>query len=142
MARIEWVRARLENWARWCAQQDGGGLGYPSQTAFARLGGKGSRSEAVVPISSLDASEIDSAVKSLRLTQDHLYKVLTLTYAQGLPRHLVARKMGRAESTISANLEAGDRAIARWLQDKREAQQAAEARHTAPPASRYASGLA
>ena len=124
MARIEWVRHRLENWARWCAQQDNNGLGYPKQSAFARLGGKGSRSEAVIPISSIEASETDAAVKSLQLTQSHLYLVLTLHYAQGLPRHLVARRMSRAESTVKRNLEDAERAIARWLHERKESRQA------------------
>jgi DNA-binding transcriptional regulator LsrR (DeoR family) len=65
-------------------------------------------------------------VKALRFSQSHLYLVLTLTYAKGLPRNQVAKRMARAESTISANLEAADRAIARWLDDKREAQDAAK----------------
>lgn len=119
MARIEWVRSRLENWARWCAQQENSGLGYPTQTAFARLGGKGSRSEVALPILSLEAAETDQAVKSLQLTQSHLYQMLTLLYARGLPRHLVAIRMCRAESTIKRQLEDADHAIARWLQDRK-----------------------
>lgn len=120
MARIEWVRMKLENWARWCAQQDSGGLGYPSQCSFTRLGGKGSRAEAVVPTISIDAAETDVAVKSLRLTQSHLYLVLTLHYAQGLPRHMVARKLHRAESTVKRNLEDADHALARWFTERKE----------------------
>jgi hypothetical protein len=119
MARIEWVRARLENWARWCAQQDNNGLGYPTQTAFARLGGKGRMSEVAVPILALEAAETDMAVKSLRFTQPHLNKMLTLIYAHGLPRHLVAKRMCKAESTIKRQLEDADHAIARWLQERK-----------------------
>lgn len=129
MARIEWVRARLENWARWCAQQENSGLGYPTQTAFARLGGKGTRAEVALPILSLEAAETDQAVKSLQFSQSHLYEMLTLLYARGLPRHQVAIRMGRAESTIKRQLEDADHAIARWLQD-RKAQ--ADARKAAP----------
>jgi hypothetical protein len=129
MARIEWVRARLENWARWCAQQENSGLGYPTQTAFARLGGKGTRAEVALPILSLEAAETDQAVKSLQFSQSHLYQMLTLLYARGLPRHQVAIRMGRAESTIKRQLEDADHAIARWLQD-RKAQ--ADARKAAP----------
>jgi hypothetical protein len=129
MARIEWVRARLENWARWCAHQENSGLGYPTQTAFARLGGKGTRAEVALPILSLEAAETDQAVKSLQFTQSHLYQMLTLLYARGLPRHQVAIRMGRAESTIKRQLEDADHAIARWLQD-RKAQ--ADARKAAP----------
>lgn len=119
MARIEWVRHRLERWAAWCSQQDAGALGYPKQSAFARLGGKGSRAEAVVPISSIEASETNDAVDSLKMTQSHLYLVLTLTYAQGLPRHLVAKRMGKAESTVRRNLEDADHAVSRWLGERR-----------------------
>lgn len=123
MARIEWVRQRLENWSRWCMQQDSNGLGYPSMSAFARLGGKGSRAEAVIPISSLDASEIDQAVKSLLLSQSHLYRVLFLHYAKGFQVHMVALKLGRAESTVRKNLEEADYALSRYLQDKRAMQE-------------------
>lgn len=119
MARTEWVRARLENWARWCAQQENSGLGYPTQTAFARLGGKGTRAEVALPIMALEAAETDQAVKSLQFTQSHLYQMLTLLYAKGLPRHLVALRMCRAESTIKRQLEDADHAIARWLQDRK-----------------------
>ena len=127
MARIEWVKRRLENWAKWCAMQETGALGYPRQSTFARLAiPSGAEASASVPIMALDASEIDDAVQSLRFTQSHLHMVLNLTYAKGLPRHQVAKRMARAESTISANLEAADRAIARWLDDKRDAQAAAK----------------
>jgi len=118
MARIEWVRHRLEEWGRWCQQSESGALGYPSQSAFARMGPSAGRNEPVVPTISLQASEIDDAVKSLQLTQSHLFVVLDLTYAKALPRHLVARHMDRAESTVSANLVAADHAIKRWLDDK------------------------
>jgi DNA-directed RNA polymerase specialized sigma24 family protein len=119
MARLEWVRHRLENWARWCQQQDAGGLGYPKQSAFARLGGKGSRAEAVIPTDSIEASETDQAVKSLQGLHSDLHRVLTLTYAQGLPRHLVARKMAVTERTVHANLERADYALARYFEDRK-----------------------
>lgn len=122
MARIKWVEHRLENWGRWSAQCESGALGYPRQSPFARFAPSGGRNEAAIPVSDLDASEIDDAVQSLQLTQSHLYMVLTLTYAKGLPRYQVAKRMGRAESTISANLGDADRAIARWLDDKRAVQ--------------------
>jgi hypothetical protein len=118
MARIEYIRHRLEEWGRWCQQSESGALGYPSQCAFARMAPSAGRNESAVPTISLQASEIGDAVKSLQLTQSHLYVVVTLTYAQGLPRHLVAKRMCRAESTIKANLAAADHAINRWLEDK------------------------
>lgn len=126
MARIEHIRQRLENWARWSQQSEAGALGFPKQCAFARLAPSGGRNEGAVPISDLQASETNDAVKSLRFTQSHLYVVLTLTYAKGLPRHKVAMRMGKAESTISRNLEDADRAIARWLEDKQIAAERAK----------------
>lgn len=126
MARIEWVKQRLENWARWSQQTESGALGYPKQSAFARMGPSGGRNEGMVPVSDLEASETDDAVKSMQFTQSHLYLVLLLTYARSLPRHLVARRMGKAESTVSRNLEDADRVIARWLDDKQIARDAAK----------------
>jgi len=115
MARIEWVKHRLENWGRWSQQRETGALGYPRQSTFARLAPQSGRMEASVPVSDLEASETDQAVKSLQLSQSHLYLAVFYTYAKGLPRQQVARRMARAESTISRNLEDADRAIARWL---------------------------
>ncbi len=126
MARIEWVKHRLENWARWSQQTESGALGYPKQSAFARMGPSSGRTEGMVPVSDLEASETDDAVKSMQFTQSHLYLVLLLTYARALPRHIVARRMGKAESTISRNLEDADRSIARWLDDKQIAREAAK----------------
>ena len=118
MARISWVKQKLDNWGRWCQQKDSGGLGYPSMCAFARLGGSGANSGANVPIISLDASETDRAVQSLRFSQPHLHMTVTLIYARGFPRYQVARKMAKAESTVDANLALADHAIARWFDDK------------------------
>ena len=75
----------------------------------------------MVPVSSIEAAETNDAVESLKFTQSHLYQVLTLTYAQGLPRHLVAKRMSRAESTIRRNLEDADMAVSRWLGERRAA---------------------
>lgn len=105
-------------------QQDCGGLGYPKQSAFARLGGSRDTSgESYVPVNSIEASETNEAVDSLKMTQSHLYLVLTLTYAQCLPRHLVAKRMCRAESTVKRNLEDADHAVARWLDDRKLARE-------------------
>lgn len=118
MARIAWIKQRLENWGRWSQQMESGALGYPKQSAFARLTPSAGFSEAVIPVSDLDASETDAAVQSLKLTQSHLYLALLLTYAHNLSCHQVAQRMGRAESTVKRNLEDADRAIARWFDDK------------------------
>ena len=122
MARIEWIRHKLDNWGRWCTQQDSGGLGYPRQWAVGRIGGSVASSEASIPIDNLDASKTDQAVKSLQGRQSHLYLVLTLHYAHGLPRHLVAKRMARTERQVRNNLEEADAALARYFEDKKAKQ--------------------
>lgn len=124
MARIEWIKQKLNNWGRWCQQRDSGGLGYPSQCAFARLGASGPSGGDNIPISNLDASETDQAVQSLRWGQPHLFMTVTLIYARGLPRYQVAKKMARAESTIDANLASADHALKRWFDDRLAARNA------------------
>jgi hypothetical protein len=64
-SRIEWVRMRLENWARWSAQRDSGGLGFPKQSAFVKLAAHGTRAEAIIPTDSVEASLTDDAVQAL-----------------------------------------------------------------------------
>lgn len=125
MARIEYIKHRLDNWGRWCQQRESGSLGYPRQSSIARLIAPSGSNDAAIPLSSIDASEIDDAVTSLRYSQPNLHLVLTLTYAKGLPRHQVAARMGKADSTISSNLDAADRAIDRWLVLKKQAKEVA-----------------
>lgn len=121
MARIEWVREKLENWSRWCALRDGGALGYPKQSAFAALGGRGHRAEAVVPIDALQASDTDDAVASLKECHGHLHQVVFLIYGRSVPRHQVAQRLGKAESTIKRNLEDADAVLARWFMERQRA---------------------
>lgn len=117
----KWIRQKLENWARWSQQREMGGLGFPKQSAFARLGASAGRSEAVVPLDNLDASATQQAVESLRFTKSGLHMVLVLTYAKGYPRHRVARLMACEESTVKANLLQAECAVARWFEDRDEA---------------------
>jgi Phage antitermination protein Q len=115
MARIDWVRQRLDNWARWASQREAGALGYPKQAAFARLAPGGSSMGSAVPVDSLDASITDDAVKSFRWTHPHLHLTLKHHYIDGLEIKRVALKMSRAESTIKAHLEQADHLIATWF---------------------------
>lgn len=120
MARIDWVRQRLEQWARWSRERESGALGYPKRAAFLRVGsGGGMGSQA---LSDGDASLTDSAVQSLRFTQPHLHKTLYHHYVEGLEIKRVATIMRKAESTIKAHLCESDRAIALWFRLRDEAQ--------------------
>ena len=118
MARIEWMRLRLENWARWMQQSETGGLGFPRQSTFVRLAGVGARHEAVVPLDSIDAGKMNDAINALQGRQSDLYLVLQLVYAKGLPRQQVARRMAVTERTVSAKLERADHALVRWFEDR------------------------
>jgi len=125
MARIEWVKDRLDNWARWSAKRVAGAQGYPRQSVFTRLAGKGTRAEAVVPIDDVDASITDDAVQALRWDKPHLYLTLVHVYLDGWDIKRVARQLVKAESTIKAQLEQADHALAGWFRARDERQRAA-----------------
>ena len=126
MARVDWVRQRLESWGRWARERESGALGYPKKSSFLRVG-SGARASSQV-LSDGDDSVTDSAVQALRYSQPHLHKTLHHYYVQAHEIKRVAVIMGRAESTIKAHLEAADHAIAIWFRAREqtmvEAQQA------------------
>lgn len=123
MARLDWVHKRLQEWGRWRTQRESSGLGYPKQSAFARLAPSGGGWGSAVPVDSVEASRTEEAVRSLLLSRSHLYRALELIYVRQVGIRAAALQMGRAESTVKANLEQADHAIAAWL----EAQAAARA---------------
>lgn len=127
MARIDWVRQRLEAWARWACESEAGALGYPKKSSFLRVGSGGAWGSQA--LSDGDASLTDTAVQSLRFTHSHLHKTLTHYYVQGLDIKRVATLMHKAESTIKAHLEASDHALALWFHAREEAQAKAVQAH-------------
>jgi hypothetical protein len=131
MARIDWVRDRLEAWARWARERESGALGYPKKSAFLRVGSGGSMGSQA--LSDGDASLTDTAVQSLRFTRPHLHKTLTYYYVQGLDIKRVAALMHKAESTIKAHLDASDHALALWFHLREEAQAQARQVQTRAP---------
>jgi len=124
MARIEWVKNRLNNWALWKTLGQSGPLGYP-QSVFARLGGRGRRAEAVIPIDNIDAGLTDQAVNSLQLTRSHLYLTLQCIYIWNLGVTRTAKKLNRAPSTVKAHLEHADHALALWFSNNAAAKKTA-----------------
>lgn len=118
MARIEHIRLRLENWARWASERSNGSLGYPRQNVLARLASSGGRSGAVIPVDNIEAAETDVAVEALRFRQSHLHATLIGHYVQGHGVADLARRLGRAESTIRRHFEDADHAIATWLRER------------------------
>lgn len=119
MARIEHIKHRLNNWALWRARRDNNGLGFPSQNILAVWGASveaplKSR-ESVIPVLHLEAEETDQAVESLKGGKPHLYDTLLCIYVKDLGITGTARHIGRAPSTVHAQLDAADRAIDAWL---------------------------
>lgn len=119
MARIDWVKRRLDNWALWRQRQEGGGLGFATQSSFLRERYDCDRyREANVPVDEVEASTTDLGVEGLKLGHGHLHKTLHHIYIDNLGVKETARRMGRAESTIKAQLEQADALLARWFSDR------------------------
>lgn len=128
MARVEWVKQRLDNWARWKDRQQSHGLGFYTQSAFLRMAvdGGGFR-DASIPVDDVEASKTDRAVQALRVPFPHLHRTIELIYLEdtGVPE--CARQLCRAVSTVHANLAQADLQIATYLrQQAEEAEQVAE----------------
>jgi hypothetical protein len=127
MARIEWVRQRLENWALWHERGRGGGLGYATQSVLLTERVDGDRAEAWVPVDEVEAAVTDEAVDALKLGYGHLHKTLQLFYLRGAGIKETSRVMQRAESTIKAQLERADALLATWFADRKRRREAAAA---------------
>ena len=119
MARIEWVKHRLENWALWKEREARGGLGYYTQSAFLNEAATTDRyRESIIPIDDVDASVTNQGVESLQPARSHLYLTLQCIYPKGLGIKETARRLARAESTIRLQLEQADAALAQWFRER------------------------
>ena len=125
MQRIDWVRSALNNWALWHAREASGGLGYATQSVLLANPVDASR-ECPLPIDEVDAGLMDKAVASLKVPAPHLHETLRLYYLKGVGIKGAAAAMGRAESTVSANLAHADHKLAQWFTERKERQAAAK----------------
>lgn len=116
MARIDWVRDKLDNWARWQSQRGAYGQGYPKQSAFVRLAPSGSAWGNVIPVDDVDASRTNEAVEALRNGSPRLYEAVHCMYVSGLGIKGTAQRMGIAVSSVHSNLGYADAEIARWFE--------------------------
>jgi hypothetical protein len=129
VARIEWVKARLDNWARWVTQRDSGGTGYPKQSAFARAAGSATSTDtAVIPIDDIDASRTHDVVERLHWERQELWLTLQCHYI-GSPWAKANRRrpmstdeaaglMSITRRTVQARLELADAVLAGMLQQR------------------------
>lgn len=125
MARIDWVRQRLDNWARWKEREQSHGLGFYSQSAFLRMAVdvSGMR-ETTIPIDDVEARGTDEAVQSLLGEYGHLHRTLVLIYLEDTGVRVAAQRLVCAESTVKARLEQADHHIATFLRLKAQAKEA------------------
>ena len=135
MARLDHIKRRLDNWALWKARQNDSGLGFHSRSILAvDVWSRGSYNGMGIPHFEDEAVETDAAVMALKLGRGHLHATLECIYVRDLGVKMTAQRMQRAESTIHAQLEQADRAIAAWLEakaverERRRAMAVAEAR--------------
>lgn len=121
MARLEYIRQRLEEWAIWKTRDDAGARGYASSSVLLNITtcfSRGSYNGMLIPVFEERSAETDLAVESLKLRRSHLYATLDYIYLQELGIPMTALKMCRAQSTIKAQLEAADHAIAEFLENR------------------------
>lgn len=130
MARIEWVKQRLEAWARWSTAPDSGGLGYPSAAAFTRVTPR-STAAGFLPVSDADAMETERAVQSMLPHHIDLWHTLQAYYIKGYDIARCARVLTLAESSVKARLGRADAVLADWFAAK--AQIAEQARRNKTP---------
>jgi len=125
MARIEWVKHRLDNWARWKEREQSHGLGFYSQSAFLRVAvdGSGYR-ETSIPVDDVEARQTDDAVQALLSEQGHLHRTLVLIYLEDSGIRAAALKLACAESTVKARLEQADHHVATFLRLRAQALEA------------------
>jgi hypothetical protein len=128
MARIEWVKQRLENWALWHERLAGGGLGYATTSSFLREVDSSRYRESWIPVDDVEAGVTDTAVASLKVGREHLYETLALIYLKGAGVREASRALGLNESTIHAHLGQADAHLAQWFTERKrqQAEQLAE----------------
>ena len=119
MARLKRIQRRLENWAIWSSRGASGGRGYATRSVLAsEVWSRGSYNHIAIPVEDEEAAQTDEAVRALKLGKGHLVVTLECIYLRDLGIKGTAARMQRAESTIKAQLEQADHAIAAWLDDK------------------------
>lgn len=129
MARVEWVKQRLDNWALWKEREQSGGLGFNTSSSFTwtTVDTSGYR-ELLSTVDDVEAQQTDAAVAALLFNQPQLHRTLVLIYLEDKGIRDTAAAMCKAESTIKGNLEKADHAIATWLRIKAQEREAMRAR--------------
>lgn len=125
MARIEWVKLRLNNWALWKAREAGNGLGFASTSSFLREADTSRYRESIIPVDETDASVTNDAVESLKSNRAQLYECLQVHYVCG-PGGIraTAKYLCCSESTVKSLLDQADIALSTWFVERTAQQRA------------------
>lgn len=116
--RIEYIKIRLANWARYMIIQKGGGLGYPSSCAYLSERVQSGSRDSKIPIIETDAEEMNQAVNAMGVAQPSLKQAVFLDYIKGMSRSDIAREIGCVPSTVQKQMERADAWLDAWLRDK------------------------
>lgn len=122
MARIEWVKRRLENWALWKDRGESGSLGFPSSSSFLNTSSSGGYREAIIPVDECEAAVTNDAVLALGKTKPDLADCIHMIYVMDTGIRGAAQRLCKAESTVKAQLERADHALSEWFGDRAEQQ--------------------
>jgi len=117
MARIEWVKTRLDNWARWQCSQQANGLGFATQAAFLNEH-PGTDRQVRIPIDEIEASVTHELVESFKAERPQLHAVLWCMYPFGLGVLGTCSRLGCERSNVYALLDVADRELARLFAER------------------------
>lgn len=109
MARNDWVRARLDNWARWLTQRESGALGFPKANILARNRAS-SASTDNIPVNDIEAQQTQAAVEGLRVSEPGLWFVVMCRYI-GDPTVPPRRRQPMGQLELADRLGVGDRTV-------------------------------
>jgi hypothetical protein len=123
MARIEWVKQRLDNWALWHERMTGGGLGFASQSSFLKDVDSSRYREAWVPVDEVEAGVTDQGLASMKAVHEHLFDTVSAIYLADTGIKGAARRRLCSESTIHSHLSQADAYLARWFTERKRVQE-------------------
>lgn len=126
MARIDWVVARLNNWALWSERQKAGGLGFAPSSVLLQAERVDQTREIRMPVDEIDGAVTDQAVSSLKVPHPDLHRTLVRFYLDGAGIKAIGRECEVDPSSVKARLGRADRQLANWFSDRAERQQAAK----------------
>jgi len=110
MARIEWVHARLLQWAAWKASRDAKQSGFPKVNVIGRWWEppNGREAQAFIPIDDTEAFATEQAVRGL---DTRLQETVEQHYIASGSMSDDARALGCSISTVHARIEEAHRKL-------------------------------